>query len=557
VGTSEIRALADEYFDYLSKTGPTEAHLRGDYRYADRFEDMSRSAEDAEVAALRGFVARAELIGPNDLSHEDALTREVLIFEAETKAALGEMHMAEFAVDPIFGIQVDARILPPMFSVPTAEVAEAMVGKYRGYGRAIDQLTDRYLEGVASGRVPPAFAVDGVITQLDAWLALPVDEDPLLNTQVPDDFTEGQTTTSRAALTEVVQDVVRPAIERQREVLRDGVRPVARPEGEEGLRWLPDGDLVYDRSIHRYTTLPMQAGEIHEIGLQQVARLADEYRALGEEALGTTDLQEIFSRLRDDPDLHHTTGEDVRAAAETAFDKARAAMGDWFGRLPEADCVVGETPSGAQAFYFPAAEDGSRPGMFFMNTADPTSWGTFEVEATAYHEGIPGHHLQVAIAQELGDAVPAFQRHAYIVASSEGWALYTERLSDEMGLYGSPLDRMGMLCADSMRAGRLVVDTGIHGLGWSRQRAIDFLVENSPMTLHSITEEVDRYISSMPGQALSYMIGRLEIQRMRADAEEQLGERFDIKGFHDAVLMSGAVPLETLDRLVAEWVASV
>jgi uncharacterized protein (DUF885 family) len=554
---SKIRSLADEYFEFLSETGPTEAHLRGDYRYADRFEDMSRAAEDADVAALRAFATRARLIDPTDLSHDDALTREVLIFEAETKAALGEMHMAEFAVDPIFGIQVEATILPPMFSVPTAEVADAMIGKYRGYGRAVDQLTDRYLEGVASGRVPPVFAVDDVIVQLDEWLVLPIDRDPLLKTQVPGDFTEDQAAAYRAGLAEVVRDFVRPAIQRQRDVLHDEVRPVSRPGGQEGLRWLADGDLVYDRSIHRYTTLPMQAGEIHEIGMQQIARLAEEYRAIGAEALGTTDLPEIFSRLRDDPALHHTNGEAVRSAAETAFGKARAAMGDWFGRLPEADCVVEETRSGAQAFYFPAAEDGSRPGMFFMNTADPTSWGTFEVEATAYHEGIPGHHLQLAIAQELGDAVPAFRRNAYIVAYGEGWGLYTERLSDEMGLYGSPLDRMGMLSADSMRAGRLVVDTGIHGLGWSRQRAIDFLVENSPMTLHSITEEVDRYISSLPGQALAYMIGRLEIQRMRAEAQSRLGDRFDIKGFHDAVLTSGAVPLETLDRLVAEWIASV
>jgi uncharacterized protein (DUF885 family) len=554
---SKIRSLADEYFEFLSETGPTEAHLRGDYRYADRFEDMSRAAEDADVAALRAFATRARLIDPTDLSHDDALTREVLIFEAETKAALGEMHMAEFAVDPIFGIQVEATILPPMFSVPTAEVADAMIGKYRGYGRAVDQLTDRYLEGVASGRVPPVFAVDDVIVQLDEWLVLPIDRDPLLKTQVPEDFTEDQAAAYRAGLAEVVRDFVRPAIQRQRDVLHDEVRPVSRPGGQEGLRWLADGDLVYDRSIHRYTTLPMQAGEIHEIGMQQIARLAEEYRAIGAEALGTTDLPEIFSRLRDDPALHHTNGEAVRSAAETAFGKARAAMGDWFGRLPEADCVVEETRSGAQAFYFPAAEDGSRPGMFFMNTADPTSWGTFEVEATAYHEGIPGHHLQLAIAQELGDAVPAFRRNAYIVAYGEGWGLYTERLSDEMGLYGSPLDRMGMLSADSMRAGRLVVDTGIHGLGWSRQRAIDFLVENSPMTLHSITEEVDRYISSLPGQALAYMIGRLEIQRMRAEAQSRLGDRFDIKGFHDAVLTSGAVPLETLDRLVAEWIASV
>jgi len=557
VETSEIRTLADEYFEFLSETEPTESHLRGDYRFADQFEDMSRTAEDARVAALRGFVARAQAIDPSDLSHDDVLTREVLIFEAETKAALEDMHMAEFAVDPIFGAQVYATLLPPMLSVPDAEVAKAMIRKYQSYATALDQLTDRFREGVASGRVPPLFAVDDVISQLDDWLTLPVDEDPLLNTQAPEDFTEEETATWRASLAAVVHDDVRPAVERQRDMLRDELRPVARPEGKEGLRWLPDGDLVYDRSIHRYTTLPMQAGEIHEVGLQQIARLADEYRELGAEVLGTTDLQEIFSRLRDDPELHHTTGEGVRAAAETAFEKARAAMGDWFGRLPEADCLVAETPSGAQAFYFPGAEDGTRPGMFFMNTADPTSWGTFEVEATAFHEGIPGHHLQLAIGQELGDAVPAFRRNAYIVAYGEGWALYTERLVDEMGLYSSQLDRMGMLCADSMRAGRLVVDTGIHGLGWSRQQAIDFLAANSPMTLHTITEEIDRYIASMPGQALSYMIGRLEIQRIRADAEARLGDRFDIKGFHDAVLTSGAVPLETLDRLVAEWVESV
>ena len=467
------------------------------------------------------------------------------------------MHMAEFAVDPIFGVQVYARLLPPMLSVPNAEVAEAMISKYRSYATALDQLTERYREGIASGRVPALFAVDGVIEQLDAWLELPVDEDPLLNTQAPDGFTGEETGAWRASLVDVVRDDIRPAVEQQRNMLRDELRPVARPEGKEGLHWLPGGDLIYDRSIHRYTTLPLQAGEIHEIGLQQIARLADEYRELGAEVLGTTDLQDIFTRLRDDPELHHTTGEGVRAAAETAFEKARAAMGDWFGRLPEADCLVAETPSGAQAFYFPAAEDGTRPGMFFMNTADPTSWGTFEVEATAFHEGIPGHHLQLAIGQELGDAVPAFRRNAYIVAYGEGWALYTERLVDEMGLYGSQLDRMGMLCADSMRAGRLVVDTGIHGLGWSRQQAIEFLAENSPMTLHTITEEIDRYIASMPGQALSYMIGRLEIQRIRADAEARLGDRFDIKGFHDAVLTSGAVPLETLDRLVSEWVESV
>ena len=552
--SNEIRTLADEYFEYQSRHSPTSAHLRGDYRYADRFEEASREAEDTHIAALRDFQRRAEAISPEDLDTQDAITREVLLFDTETQAALAEARLAEIAVDPIAGLPVIARLIAQMLTVPNAEVAAAMVEKYRGLGRLIDQMTERYREGVASDRAPAAFAVDAVIGQLEEWLATPVDEDPLLATQVPPDFSSEEITRWRSALAEVIADDIRPAVARQLEVLRDQIAPAARPEGKEGLRWIPEGESAYARAIRRYTTLDLEPAEIHEIGLAQISRLADEYRNLGAEVLGTVDLDEIFARLRDDPSLHHTSGEAVREAAEEAFRKARAAMGDWFGILPQADCLVRETPSGPQAFYFPPAEDGSRPGIFFMNTADPTSWGIFEVEATAFHEGIPGHHLQLAIAQELGDAIPAFRRHSHIAAYGEGWGLYTERLADEMGLYGSQLDRMGMLAADSMRACRLVVDTGVHALGWSRQQAIDYMAENSPLTLYTITEEVDRYVASSPGQALAYMIGRLEIQRIRAKAEEALGDRFDIKGFHDTVLGSGGVPLRTLARLVDEWV---
>jgi uncharacterized protein (DUF885 family) len=296
----------------------------------------------------------------------------------------------------------------------------------------------------------------------------------------------------------------------------------------------------------------MTAQEIHDVGLAQIARLADEYREIAGPILGTTDLTEIFTALRDDPSLHHSSGEGVVAQSEEAFAAAKAEMGDWFGTLPQSDCFVKETQHGPVAFYYPPAEDGSREGTFFMNTTDPTSWGTFEVQSTAFHEGIPGHHLQIAIAQELGDAMPAFRRNGFISAYGEGWALYTERLADEMGLYSSEVDRIGMLQGDSMRACRLVVDTGMHALGWSRQQAIDYMAANSPMTLHSITEEVDRYLS-FPGQAVSYMIGRIEIQRIRAEAEAAMGERFDIKGFHDIVLGSGCIPLPTLARLVSEW----
>jgi uncharacterized protein (DUF885 family) len=552
----DIRALADEYFEYTNSQGPTSAHMRGDYRYMDRFEDMSRVAEDAHIARLRSFAERAEEFDDAALSSEDRTTKETLIWDAETASALDETRQAEFGVDPTFGLHVVLQVYTPQMSVPEPEHAEKMVDKYRAIATTLDQLTERFREGVASNRVPAAFAVDKTVPQLDEWLATPIEADPMLDVQVPESFDEVRAEAWKDRLRRVIADDIRPALQRHRDVIADEIGPRARSNDEPGVYYLPDGEVIYGRALHRYTTLPMQAGEVHEVGLSQIAKLEDEYREMAGPILGTTDLEAIYTRLREDPELHHTTAGGVIRASEEAFAKAKSKMSDWFGVMPLTDCLVKETTAGAVAFYFPPAEDGSRPGVFFMNVTDPTSWATYEVEATAYHEGIPGHHLQIAIAQELGDAVPAFRRHTYIGAYSEGWGLYTERLADEMGLYGSDLDRVGMLSADSMRACRLVVDTGLHAMGWSRQRAIDYMTANSPMTLHAIEEEVDRYIC-YPGQACSYMIGRLEILRIRGKAQQRLGDRFDIKSFHDCLLTHGEVPLETLDRLVTEWTAAV
>ena len=301
------------------------------------------------------------------------------------------------------------------------------------------------------------------------------------------------------------------------------MRPAARPEGKEGLRWLPDGDLVYDRSIHRYTTLPMQAGEIHEIGLQQIARLADEYRAIGADALGTTDLQEIFSRLRDDPELHHTTGEGVRAAAETAFDKARAAMGDWFGRLPAGRLRRRGDPVGSAGVLLPGRRRRVPPGHVLRQHRRPDVLGHVR-DRSRWPSTRASRAITCSSPSPRNSArrSPSSASKGLHRAYAEGWGLYTERLADEMGLYGSPLERMGMLSADSMRAGRLVVDTGMHALGWSRHEAIEYFADNSP-SQHALDHRRGRPLHRMPGQALSYMIGRLEIQRMRADAEAPLG----------------------------------
>lgn len=551
-----LAELADEYWEYQLKTNPTEAHFLGDLRYVDQFEDVSRAAEDAQISAYRSFVKRATEIDPRTLTSDERTTREALIYYAGTGASILEMRLEEFGIDPIFGFQAHVHMVFPRLSLETAAHADAMIDKYVAFARAIDESIERLREGVASGRVNAEFAVDSTIEQVDAWLATPVEDDTLLKASLPSDFSDTDRTDWATRAASIVTDVVRPALVRYRDLLEDVIRPVARPNDRAGLWALPDGDLVYARLIEKYTTMPMQAGEIHEVGLAQIALLEDEYAQYGPDAVGTDNVQEIYNILRTDKSITHTNGADIVAQCQAAFERARAEMPNWFNRFPVSDCGIEETTHGAIAYYFPPSEDGSRSATFFLNTSDPSAWGHAEVEGTAFHEGIPGHHMQIAIAQEMGDALPAFRRNEFISAYGEGWGLYTERLAQEMGLYSGPLDLVGMLQGDSMRACRLVVDTGMHALGWSRQQGIDYMWNNSPMSMHQIVAEIDRYLTS-PGQALSYMMGRLEITRIRRDAEARLGDRFDIKGFHDTILGSACVPLPTLDRIVDEWAASI
>jgi uncharacterized protein (DUF885 family) len=548
----DVNALAQEYFEFLLKAWPTWGHMMGIYDHADRFDDVSRAGEEAERTARLEFARRAEAIPEDGLSRQDAITREMLIFDGRRNAEVLDARLEEFAVDPIFGQQAGLPVRMPKFPIPNAAVAEAMIPKVHGMAKNFRDMTDRLREGLARNRTPAAFAIDDTVDQIDGWLATPIEADPLLNTAEPAGVADPDAW--RRRIREIVETEVRPAMAAYRDTIRDEIRPHARDDDHVGLHWLADGDDVYDRLIRYHTTLELSAQEIHDIGLAQIDKLSDEYRVLGKDVLGTSDVPEIFRRLREDPALHHTSGADIVAASKVALAKATGAMGDWFGILPKAPCDVEEVKSGAIAFYFAPARDGSRGGVFFMNTANPTGWGRYQIEATSYHEGVPGHHLQLAISSEL-TAIPEFRKRAFIAAYGEGWGLYSERLADEMGLYSTPLDRMGMLEADSMRACRLVVDTGMHALGWSRQRAIDYMTENSPMAVSQIVPEIDRYAVT-PGQALAYMIGRLEIQRMRRDAETALGRAFDIKAFHDTVLGSGLMPLPVLGRVVRAWVDS-
>ncbi|HTO01207.1 MAG TPA: DUF885 domain-containing protein, partial [Microthrixaceae bacterium] len=350
-------------------------------------------------------------------------------------------------------------------------------------------------------------------------------------------------------------------------VLRDDLMTSARSDEQAGWSWLPDGEALYQSRIRAHTGIAPIAAELHEFGRQLTERdLPEEFRTVAARwfntmgadrpQIGLNEMDGLFEYIRTDPGLRHRDSEQIIALAESSVARATAAMPEWFGRLPVAQCAVSAVPDfmaadAPYAYYFPPAVDGSRPGTYFINTSNPTESSLTEAESIAFHEAIPGHHLQIAIGQEL-DGVAEFQRHEGSTAYVEGWGLYAERLAEEMGLYSDDAALIGMLTADAWRSARLVVDTGLHALGWSRQQAIDYFQVQTPVPMDQAIAEVDRYMA-IPGQALSYKVGQVEIQRLRNRAEQHLGARFDIRSFHDVVLGSGAVTLPVLDDLINDW----
>lgn len=552
----DLKRLGDEYWAFTLRSEPTSASLRGFHEYDTELEDLSRQVEDDHIDTLERLAVAAQAVEVGSLTPDERVSREVLTFEASTKAEELRSRMAEFAVDPFNGIQVVFQQLAAQIPITDPEHAEAAVEKWSKMGRMIDQAIGRLRQGIAKDRTPPRIGAEKALAQIDTYLKSPLESDAFVNLTAPPAWDDDEIARWRDRLAEQVRTVVRPAFRRYRGAIADEVLPQARPPERSGVVWLPDGSEIYSRAIRRHTSLDLLPLDIHNAGLGDIAELGIEYAELGNSVLGTDDVSGIYKRLRDDDALRFADPDGIVAAAQSALDRAEAAIPRWFGRLPQAPCVMAQMPSigsddAPLAFYLPAAEDGSRPGMYFVNTTSPTTRTRFESEALAFHESIPGHHLQLTIAQEL-DGVPDFRRNAFITVFHEGWGLYAERLADEMGLYSGDLERFGILSFDSWRAGRLVVDTGIHALGWSRQEAIDYLVANSPQATNNIVNEVERYIA-WPGQALAYKTGQREMFRARNRAIDTMGDRFDIRAFHDTLLGSGSVPMTTMHRLVDDW----
>jgi uncharacterized protein (DUF885 family) len=556
-----LRDLAERFWDGFLAAYPAWATIIGNRTLDDRLEDLSPTGIADRIAWLDDVVAQAERIGAESLTPTERVTRQMLIDEAAGQASSLRTGIQDWTVDPLGGPTVSLLDLVDYQTIDTPEQGRAMVDRWRAIGPYLDQLGANVVRAAADGRVAVATPVERLLDVLAGLEAMPLEEwklaAPAATTH--DDWPADDLAAFRGDLLAAVRDVAIPAFRRYRETLQRSILPIARPADRPGLVHVPGGPETYRALVRVHTTLDLEPQAIHEIGLEEIARIDREFVELGRRVLGTSDLASTLAALRDDPSLRFETAEEVFATAKRSLSRAQAAIGDWFGRIPGAACVVVPIPSHSEAhqtiaYYSWPAMDGSRPGRYYINLHAPDTRPRYEAEALAFHEAVPGHHLQIAVAQEL-PGLPAFQRMLGSTAFAEGWGLYTERLSDEMGLYSSDMDRFGILSYDAWRAGRLVVDTGMHALGWTRQQAIDFLKAHSALGENNIANEVDRYIV-WPGQALAYKIGQLEILRLRAEAKDRLGAAFDIKAFHDTVLGSGAVSLPVLRSLVEDWLTA-
>ncbi|MBI3097459.1 MAG: DUF885 domain-containing protein [Planctomycetes bacterium] len=555
--SAELARLADEMWQLSLESEPTYATYLGDHRWNDRLTDLSAEGRARTLARFQKIARRVADLDVESLNETERVTRDILLRKIDDSEQEDRIRFYEWAVDQMNGPQVEFFQQLNFHPFRNAKDVKDLVSRFLAFTRYMDQYLDNLRAGLRNGRVAPRIAVERVLAQTERIAAETVETCPLHGAvgKLPEDLPESERTELRKSIEDAIGTAVLPAFRKFRDFLKDEY--LTRSRESVGVCAMPGGTEAYAFRVRSHTTTDLTPEALHQIGLGELKQIGDEMVAIARRRGFTGDAAAFNASIRGDRSNFATSREQILEGYREVVARVQTQLPKYFRKLPKCPVIVKPIEEYREkdcvaAFYYPPTDDFSRPGIYYANTYDPPTRSLFGMAALSVHEAIPGHHLQIALAMELDD-LPELRQHSGFTAFVEGWALYSERLADEMGIYRDDLERFGMLTYQAWRATRLVVDTGIHRFGWTRQQAIDFFKTKVALSEAEIVNEVDRYII-WPGQALAYKVGQREIMALRAEAGKALGDRFDLREFHDVVLRNGAIPLTTLRGIVEGWI---
>jgi uncharacterized protein (DUF885 family) len=555
-----LNNLLTEQWEYNLRTSPEFATIIGDKRYNDKVSDFSQKAIDADLAQTKKFLAQFEAIDTTGFPEQEALNKALMVRQLGREVEGERFKGWEMPVNQSSGIHMLLPQLVTLLPFTSVKDYEDYIARLKQVPRVFDETMVQMRNGMRDGLMPPKFLLEKVVTQTQAIADMPAEKTPFAQpvAEFPAEIGEADQKRLHDAVLEQVRVSVLPSYVKFAKFVKEEYAPKGR--SEPGVWSLPDGTARYAFSVKEVTTTTMTPEEIHQLGLKQVAEIETQMLAIAKK-LGYADIKSLNAAMDNDPKLHERLYAHSRQQIVDLYRKDTDQMWEelpkLFGRLPKAKLEVRPIEEfrekEASTHYNPGTPDGSRPGHVMVNTGDFEHRKLISVESTAYHEGVPGHHMQISIAQEM-PSLPPFRQHAFFTAYVEGWALYSEKLGKEVAFYQDPYSDYGRLQDEMLRAIRLVVDTGFHYKKWTRQQVVDYFHAHSAVDEPDVQSETDRYMA-WPGQALGYKIGQLKILELRERARKELGEKFDVRGFHDEVLGAGALPLDVLETRVNGWIA--
>ncbi len=557
--TEKLNALIAEQWQYTMEQSPEFATAVGDYRYNNRWSDMSLAHVRADRRATERFLHRFMEVSTDGLAEQDRLNHELMVQQLRESIESTDLKLYEMPVDQFSGIQIGLPGTVPTIPFDTVRQYEDYIARLNGIPRLLLDVTEVLKQGRKDGMMPPRFLLEKVVDQTKA-IGAPAGlsnafGQPAL--KFPESISTADRKRLQALIVYAVNTKVRPAYQRFAAYLEKEYAPFGRERA--GLWSLPNGDRLYEFQVRRQTTTAMRPQDIHDLGLREVARIEGEMAAVAQ-TLGFKDLASFRVSVSGDPSQHATSREQILELYRGYIAGIEPKLPNLFGLLPKTPVEVRAVQEyreqeAAGAEYSPGTPDGTRPGIVFVNTGSFAQRELQTVESTAYHEGLPGHHMQISIAQALPE-LPLFRQNAGYTAYVEGWALYSERLGKDIGLYQNPYSDYGRLVSELLRADRLALDTGVHYKHWTREQMIEFFHAHPAGDEPTFQAETDRYIA-VPGQALCYKLGQLKFLALRDRAKAVLGERFDIRAFHDQMLKGGALPLSILEARFDAWLSEV